>query len=216
MCELPTEYVLYDNNTFNVYIDNKVHTMEFEDDPNESLYEGTLFPLPNYRFISIKNSDEDMIIIGNYNNDKLIKYDDISINIHDLPPVVNGNFVYRNIYYKINPDNTIEIIPLKNNATKIIPANNKSNIDDLLVVDKNMIYKYNSDKKFYLSSDILAWFDNRYIVTIPYQAFLNRQNITFYDMQLGTDTELSNVDSIILTLDELELDNIDSTYVYTR
>lgn len=200
MCDFPTELVLYNDNKFNIYIDNiSSNSIEIKHLDIKVLWS---FPLPNNRFIlSIISEGKHKIIIGSYNSNELIIKD---IFLNNIPPVVDGTFVSNEFYYKINSYNTIEVIKLKDNNYKIIPANIKSdiheqmttNINNLLVVkfEYGTVHKYNDSKEYSISEDeIIAWFDNRYILTIKdtYQEY-ESSFIKLYDISRSNESTYSS------------------------
>lgn len=186
MCEVPTEYVLYNNNKFNVYIDGELtNTIELKDELATDSNLPWLFPLPNNRFIfKYENWNNYKIAIGNYENKSLLLKD---IELQDIPPVVDGTFTFKNNYYEILPNNEIKVTELKTfGYDTIIPANimKTNKINKLLVVEGNIVRIYNTNKRVQLiNGNILAWFDNKYILTADEKKLIIYDITKEYDMK---------------------------------
>lgn len=238
---LPSEYVIYDNSVLNTYKygkKNKVIEVKEKYD-RWSDYE-ILLPLPNHRFLFTYSDAQarQVTSIGNYDSDELISTDILINNTH-IPAVTDGSFTTHDSYIQIDSDNKDETKKLPFVLEYIIPANIKSdlsiksNINNLLVTDEDdegiFMKTYNSIVKFDLDQNqvILAWFDNRYIISLlsegisdnkliiydltqGYDKFTNILKLNEYDMELT----LPHVKDII-TAEQLGLNDISSTFTHT-
>lgn len=198
----PSEIIAFDSNNLIFYLNNKeVNKIEIKD-INKSSYPSTklIFPLPNGKFIiSYENIEyKSMIAIVSYDLDILITQE---LEISNIPPVINGKFINDKEYIEIKDDNIV-VTKLESDyrTSKMLPANNISKIEDLLVIDlyTPSIYKYKDIKNEYniLPNDnIIAWFDNRYVVSLHIEVM--NSYIAIYDI-----TKKYNKSKNILKLSE--------------
>lgn len=132
LSDLPSEFILFNDQVFTVSIDGKINEIELkekitQDRVTQILGTPWLFPLYNGFVFSYKFVNKHKIAICDFAEMKL---DIKDISIIDPPPIVDGTFVYADKYYEIS-DDKIDTIQLDDENYKVISANIKENNSDI-------------------------------------------------------------------------------------
>lgn len=227
----------YDGNNIQTYSDDKlIDNIQLAVDLEDFYNNSFMYPLTNGGYIFSYNIENDMerySSIGRLNKG-IIKTEQVYIT---QPPIVDNRFVSADNYVEIKDDNFI-ISDLSNRASMIeMPANIKSNmntqeqIEKLLFVNPDIadylnIVEYKNKQYAIKSGNIVAWFDEKYIIVeadlddscifVIYDLSLPYQKDHILDDIMDTKYNLPYVVSIINFELEFDINEIYDKYVNTN